>query len=69
MAEFKTITLEQFATMFQVSKSTASRWIRTENMPRPRKIGKKFFFDYQEVMAWWEQRGVQGENIYQPEAL
>ena len=67
MSEFKVVTLEQIADMFGKSKSTVSRWIRTENLPRPRKIGKGFFFDYQEVMAWWEQKGEKGEQIYQPE--
>jgi len=33
---------------FCISKRTATRWIRTQGFPAPRKIGKAFFFDADE---------------------
>jgi len=52
---------------FCISKSTATRWIRTQGFPAPRKIGKAFFFDADEIEEWWERKGREGLKVYQPE--
>ncbi|OGS35271.1 MAG: hypothetical protein A2293_07990 [Elusimicrobia bacterium RIFOXYB2_FULL_49_7] len=67
MADMKPLSLKDFAIMLGISKVTAWRWLRTQGVPRPRKIGKKFFLDRDEVMEWWEQKGRIGKKTYQPE--
>lgn len=60
------ITIKDIAMMFGISMVTAWRWVRTEGLPNPRKIGKRFYFDKDEILSWWEYKGKQGEAEYHP---
>lgn len=64
----KVVTTRDLCRMFRASRATITRWIRSEGLPNPRKIGKGFYFDEAEILQWWENRGKAGEKMFQPYA-
>jgi len=66
MSEFKVFTIKDLSKIFHVNTNTIGRWIRTQDLPAPRKIGKQFFFDAYEIQQWFDRKGEEGRKIYQP---
>lgn len=66
MANYKTWTMKDFAEFLQVSTCTLKRYIAKKRVPAPRKIGTAKRWDYQELMQWWEAKGEEGKQTFQP---